>query len=173
MQECEACRKKQLGIIQELGCCFHICTWHWSVIKELVAAYEFENIVDEIHFFKEIKPRFVSEIEYLGYVSFAELSKAKETDSYELQKFWNNESQRMEKFIKANNGFYEYYKSGRTDKDELFFTRINNDLSNFLKAKPYDLESKATTSHDYLVATILALEKYQIYVQQQLSSSYL
>jgi hypothetical protein len=89
----------------------------------------------------------------------------KETDAFELQKFWNSEALRLEKFIKANQGFYDYYKKGETDKDEIYFRRDNSDFSNFLKARPYDLEHRAATSHDHLIANIIALEKYQIYVQ--------
>lgn len=169
MQDCEHCRKKQLYIMQELGCCFQICTRYWAIVRDHVAKYEFKNANEEIDFFRNIKPLFLSEIEYLGYVSFAELSKEKETDSNELEKFWNNEALRMEKFINANKSFYDYYKSGSSENDEIYFTRINSDLSNFLKAKPYDLDSNASTSHDYLVASILALEKYQTYLKQQIS----
>lgn len=153
--------------MQELDCCFQICTSYWAIVKDRVASCDFETINEEIYFFKKIKPLFTSEIEYYGFVSFAEITKEKEADPVELQRFWSNETLRMEKFIKANQDFYEYYKSGKSDKDAIFFTRENSDLSNFLKAKPYDLETNATTSHDYLVSGILALEKYQNYLQKE------
>ncbi len=115
VQDCEYCRKKQLDVIRELECCFQICTRYWAILRERVAGYEFDSTDDEIFFFKNIKPLFTSEIEYFGFVSFAELSKGKETDIRELQKFWYNESLRLEKFIKVNEDFYGYYKSGRTN----------------------------------------------------------
>lgn len=167
MQDCAHCREKHLYIIQELECCFQICTRYWSIVRDRAARYEFDTVRDEIDFFKNVKPLFTSEIEYLGFVSFAEFTKEKETDPCELKKFWAHESLRLDKFIKANKDFHDYFKNGRTDKDKIFFTRENNDLSNFLKAKSYDLECRATTSHDHLVASILALEKYQAYLQKQ------
>ena len=74
----------------------------------------------------------------------------------------------MEKFVKEQMAFYNYYKTGRTEFDEEYFLRANNDLSNFICARPYDLVERATTSHDHLVAKILALERFANYSVQRL-----
>jgi hypothetical protein len=79
------------------------------------------------------------------------------------------ESSRLEKFIKKNKMFYDYYKKGSREKDEEYFTRPNNDLSNFLEAKAIDLDSRASTSHDHLVTTIMALERYCEFAKEMLN----
>lgn len=168
VQDLEFCKKKVLDLHKEIECCFAICNNYWSVVKDKVARYEFVNVSDEIEFFKMLKPLFTSQIEYYGLVSFAELTESKITDPVELRRFWMRELLRREKFINKNKAFCDYYKNGNTENDEEYFTRANNDLSNFLEAKAHDLDSKASTSHDYLVATILALEKYSEYVSKKL-----
>jgi hypothetical protein len=41
-------------------------------------------------------------------------------------------------------------------------------VSNFSKAKVYDLDVRASTSHDPLVATLIALEGYSAFVELEM-----
>ena len=167
MQDLEHCRKKQLGKIEEIECCFQICSKYWSRIKVEVAAYKFKNDEDEIDFFKNWKPKFTSEIEYYNLIYHAELFKP-DMDIVELKKFWLKESQRLKKFINEHEEFYSYYKNEDAYKDALYFVRANSDFSNFSESKLYDMLVKACTSHDHLVAGIITQERYHEYVAKEL-----
>jgi hypothetical protein len=169
LQDLEHCKRKELDVHKEIECCFHICNNYWAQLKERIAHYEFNAEQEEIEFFKTIKPQFTSQIEYYGLLSFAELTNSKITDPIELRKFWLRESMRLEKFIKKNKSFYDYYKKHSRENDEEYFLRSNDDLSNLLEAKTHDLDSRASTSHDHLVATIIALENYYEYSKQKLT----
>jgi hypothetical protein len=100
----------------------------------------------------------------------AQLFKEDIKDPAEHEKFWLRELLRLEKFRNENQEFYEYYKKGYTDKDELYFMRANADLRNVLKAGAYDdINIAVATSHDWMVARIQALEKYSEYVRAELN----
>jgi hypothetical protein len=127
----------------------------------------FEDEKEEIDFFRSIKPKITSEVEYYSLLYHTELFKPVDGSS-EIMNFWDREAKRFERFVGENRMFYEYYRNGSIRKDKIFFTRSNNNLSNFPAAKVYDLEEKATTSHDHLVAQIIALERYHKYIEEQL-----
>ncbi|MEI9909759.1 MAG: RteC domain-containing protein [Bacteroidota bacterium] len=161
------CVSRKLLPITELECCFQVCSNYWEKIKHKVIAHSFSSEMDEILFFKMMKPLFTSEIEYYGLLCHAQLFKDSTTDIEDLRQFWLREIMRLEKFINENCSFYNYYKNGNDENDISWFTRANNDGSNFLKAKSHDLDSGAATSHDYLISTLLALEKYNKYAEEE------
>lgn len=169
-EDMEHCRRKELEWGVELECLFNICRRYWAMLQADVIGYEFEKMTEEIKFFKDIKPKFISEIIYCGLLSHAKLFKSSINDAEDLKKFWHAESLRLEKFRWENFIFYEYYKTGRTDKDWEWFTRENNDLRNFLSAGPYDLDEKASTSHDGLVSNLLAQERYVDYLKKEMKA---
>lgn len=170
LRELEHCKREEIGRGTELECCFNICNKYWAMLKHDVANYKFEREDQEIEFFKTIKPLFTSELEYCGLRSYAELFKESTNDPVILKQFWLKEAMRHAKFIEDNSEFYQYYKNGNKENDETWFIRDHSDLSNFLSARPYDLDERAATSHDYLVARIIALKKYAEYVEREIDN---
>ena len=162
------CRKKELGMQKEIECCFMIAEKYWSLLQEEVAKHEFKTAADEIIFFKTIKPLFTSEMEYYTLRYHAQLFKESMHDADMLKKFWLRESLRLERFYLENQEVYEYFKSGCTEMVEKFFTRANNDMSNALHANAYDVDCQVATSHDYMVARLAALERYQEYINDEI-----
>lgn len=167
LQDFGHCRKKQLPLIDEIECCFQICTKYWSQLKIEVSKYEFKSDADEINFFKNCKPKFTSEIEYYNLLYHAEIFKP-DIDIVELRKFWVKEGLRLKKFINEHEEFYSYYKNEDAYKDTLYFVRANSDYSNFSETRLHDMLVKACTSHDYLVSGIIAQERYNAYVDARL-----
>jgi hypothetical protein len=166
LQDMDHCKRKGFDTKREAECCFHIADKYWAILKHEVVHYDFSNEQDEIDFFRVIKPKFTSEIEYYNLVFHMSLPLPDDPVSHEY--LWRIEAQRLKKFIQSNQEFYDYYKSGRNDRDHEYFIRVNSDLSNFPKIKVYDMDSRANTSHDSLVASLIALERYDRYVAEQL-----
>ncbi len=162
------CQQKGLSQQEEIDCCFQISNKYWAILKNEVSNYEFETATDEVHFFKKIKPLFIAQIEYYGYLQHAQLYKESANDTKTLEEFWKRELNRLKKFIKKYEAFYDYYKNEETENDEYWFVRANSDLSNFSAASSYDLDANANTSHDHLISKIIALEKYSDYVKKEL-----
>lgn len=163
LQDMEYCRRKGLGSGMELECLFHICTRYWAILQSEAENYEFESEEEEVIFFKIMKPKFVSEKIYCGLVGNALLFTEGSNQPDELKKFWDKELLRLEKFTATNAGFYEYYKSGCTNRDSEWFTRKKDFLSN-------NPDEKAVTAQDQQVSTLLALERYAKYVMQEMKT---
>ena len=165
-QDLQRCKEKHIGWIERIECCYQVANKYWVLLRSEIGNYEFEKADEEIEFFKKCKPLFTSEIAYYELLYHVELFKPEKQD--ELQNLLLREKNRLTKFIWSNADFYEYYKAGETCNDEIYFVRINSDLSNFRNAPAHDVDEKAATSHDYLIAQIIALERYDKYVQQRL-----
>src|SRR5687767_8427834 len=105
-------------------CCFHKAERHWRVLADQVASIEFATPKEEIHFFKDFKPLFTSEIEYYNMVYHSEVFKPVEDPVGEL-KYWQRESNKLDLFVVANSEFYIYYKGGQTYHDKDWFVRAN------------------------------------------------
>jgi len=166
MADIDLVGKKGLTEVEVIECCFQVANTYWVRLREKLANYVFENNKEEIEFFKTIKPKFTSEIEYYNLLYHTQIFKP-EYDPIEIMKFWTREADRLNRFIEDNKLFYEYYKARDCTNDEIYFLRANNDLSNLKESKVYDLDSRAATSHDHLIATILALQRYEKYVRIQ------
>jgi hypothetical protein len=117
----------------------------------------FLSKLDEIDFYKRIKPLFKSQIEYYNLLYQAEILKPAELPG-EMKEFWIKEQQKLDRFIQDNLIMYLYHKNGATNRDEEYF---------FSGAS--ENENGKTIYHDDLIATLLALEKYATYAQSELS----
>src|SRR5947209_1480977 len=144
---------------------YEIADRYWIILSEKLATYKFQCHQEEINFFKEIKPLFTSEVEFASLVyqleSFTHLTEM------EHLSFLKKERSRFGRFKEKNKEFYQYYKEGRTDLDEIYFLRAHNMLNYFLHTRPYDLIISCCTSHDHLISTLLALEKYEAYLSKE------
>src|ERR1700738_2639938 len=136
--------------VERIQLCFNSSMRYWNKIKEFVKMHSFENEMEEIQFFKHIKPRFTGLIEYYIQIYRAHLfipSKANE----ERQIFWEHELQKIDRFYATHNAFYEYYKSGATSQDHRWFLRRGGEVRSFKKTAIYDMDTNAVTSHDWLI----------------------
>jgi hypothetical protein len=161
-------RQKGMEPGEETECFFGICTNYWTLLQKQVATYQFSNVKDEIFFFKKLKPLFTSEIEFYGLKHYAQLFKNSTTDYIELMAFLKREYGRLVKFRNEYEDFYHYYKGESIYNDKKWFVRANNDLSNMRAEDLAEVDMRSTTSHDWMVARILALEKYQDYVHVEM-----
>ncbi len=152
-------RAKSTNWEKEIENCFTIAMKVWKILQQKLEGFVFATDDEEIYFFKYIKPLFTSEVEYYNLLYHTRLF-LPQNDPVQAQAFWERESRRFQRFKEEHQEFYRYYQSGFTNKDVDYFIRANSDLSNYALAKVYDLYEYATTSHDHLVASILALEKY-------------
>ncbi len=152
LKDISFCRAKELAPLQEIECCFHMAERYWAMVRADLVNYEFEIEEEEIKFFKEIKPLFRAEAEYFSLRYHAQLFRD-QTTLEDQPAFWKREPLRLQKFRKENQDFFDYYKSGCKDKDALWFMRT---------------AEKESSSHDQLVTSLLALERYQKYVDQSM-----
>lgn len=163
----ELTKKKHLDEEKDIECCHQICSKYWQRLRHALSIYHFSSDAEEIDFFKNIKPLFISAIEFYNLLYHAHLFKPV-FDALEKEKFWLRESLRLERFTESNVDFYNYINAKHTTLDEVYFLRRNNADVDFPYTNVSEIERKISTSHDHLMSEYMALEKYKNYVQQQL-----
>ena len=167
LKEIEASRKSCITELEHVEHVFKIALIYWYKLKEQLNDFTFKNKDDEINFYKNVKPKFTSHIEYMILINHALLLVPVENKEFERE-FWEGELQILNRFKEKNAAFVNYYTCEKTHHDHQYFLPENYDLANFIVSRPYDTGTGFMTSHDHLVATYLAQEMYNDYVKKKL-----
>lgn len=144
----------------------HIVLKTLDQLREWVKTHHFENKQQEIEFFKSIKPTFSSKLIYFNEMFRMETEKP-EGSSKALSKYYNNEEKRINEFYKANLDFYKYYRSQNTSRDKQYFTRRKYDVKIGIDSYFFQSDFDFNTTHDFLVARIVANELLQQYLNKK------
>jgi hypothetical protein len=167
VRDINAILKKDSSDKEKMESCFRCGIEHWNRLKEKIKHEGFDSDAEEIHFFKDIKPRFTGEIEYYTQRYHAILF-LPESDKQAQQFFWDGELGRLEKFFGSYHVFFDYYKTGKTDQDSRYFLRRNSDGSNIAHANVFDMDQQTATSHDWLLTNMIGYEKYKKFVLEEM-----
>lgn len=120
-------------------------------LKQFAGAYKFNSESEEIKFFKEIKPVFLSQFFYYKKVFALRLFDSFK-DAKTRQANYYNVLKQLEKFVQKNLEFYEYCMTNTTYLDQHYFTR------NRQPHQSVDRDEMFTTGYDTKLAKILANE---------------
>ncbi len=128
----------------------------------------FEEIEKEIHLFKVIKPRLVCNFIYYKKLSEIEANShfSKSNKIKYLKKLQKEADDHGEKY----KSFYRYYYSKFTHKDKKYFLRNKRKSTRYHDSQLINYDFRVSTSHDHLVATILANDKLIIYIENLLEN---
>ena len=136
-------------------------------LKKLIAKNNFKSKSEEILFFKEIKPLFTSKFIYFNRVYKIEMKKPNGGNRI-LKKYYNNELLKLKAFFDNELEFYQYFRSGSTYLDYKYFLRGEFDIKLALDSYYFESDMSFATSHDFKVATILANDLIELYIENQL-----
>lgn len=136
-------------------------------LKKVILKSNFKSDLEEIHFFKDIKPQFTSRLVYYNAVYNIETKKPNGGNRI-LKKYYNNELIKLKAFFDNELEFYKYYRSGSTYLDYKYFLRGKFDIKMSLDSYYFETDTDFSTSHDYKVAKILANDLIQLYLENQL-----
>ena len=129
--------------LDRIKACFDTASVHWEKFSNTVRVLGFENPADEIHFFKFIKPRFTGLMEYYSQ-RYQALLFVSDGNSAKAHRFWKMQEYRIERFFARHHEFVRYYEEGETEMDEEYFLR-----------------EQTSSSHDWIVSRMIALNKYR------------
>ncbi|RYY72260.1 MAG: tetracycline regulation of excision, RteC [Chitinophagaceae bacterium] len=142
-----------------------LCKKAMAKLKNYISSYSFESVEDEVHFFKVIKPQFYSK--YIYFINVYNFIMQKPTGSDDFVKdYINYELTDLKRFFDHNHSFYQYYRSGSTLMDEVYFTRGGFDVH--VELEDFEEDELYSTSHDYKLSKIIANEKYQDFLNLEL-----
>ncbi|MBD1362968.1 RteC domain-containing protein [Mucilaginibacter sp. ZT4R22] len=143
-----------------------ICKKAMTKMKRFVSHYAFENVAEEIHFFKDVKPLFYSK--YIYFINVYNFLMQYPAGGEEAVKTYINfHMADLQRFFDNNKAFYQYYRSGGTQMDEVYFTRGGFDVQ--MELEDFEEDEQYSTSHDYKLSKIMANEKVQDYLNLELA----
>lgn len=136
-------------------------------LKAMVATAEMSSAAHEVHFFKNLKPLFVAEFIYWSKILGIEAAKPNAGQQI-LKEYYELELRELKTFVDQHADFYEYYRRKATYLDEKYFVRNQTDFKMTTDAQLYSYDTTFSTSHDALVAQILAHDRLEQYLLQSI-----
>lgn len=136
-------------------------------LKKFVVKHEFRSEIEEINFFKNIKPSLVSKFIYHNTILYIETRKPKSKKKH-LKKYLRKELKKVKNFSVDNWEFYKYHKMNNTIYDSEYFIRERSKVEFILFDHFYEIDQSFSTTHDYKVARIIANDLIQLYLEDQL-----
>jgi hypothetical protein len=168
LQDIREIEKKEYNTLQTSGLIIPLLENAFEELKSFIGNYSFENELEEIKFFKEIKPRLFSLLVYHSKVYNIEMrmptSSVDDKKAY-LQRVQN----RIKYFFDMNLDFHQYYRSGNTHLDCIYFLRGKPDIQLLLDSFYFERDSNFSTCYDFKVTKILANEMLAVYVDSKLA----
>ncbi len=124
---------------------------------------------EEINFFKNIKPLFVSRLIY--HIKVYNIETNRPNGSIKIKrKYLQVELNKLKNYFDENLDFYRYYRTGSNYLDHKYFVRGKQDIRLSLDAHVYELDPEFCTSHDFKISTILANDLLQVHLENELMS---
>lgn len=130
-----------------------------SRLKEFIRTYRFVSVEEEIHFFKDTKPTFLSQLLHQEKVFDLKLNQPC-ADKTQIQAFYNQSLEHLQQFARTNAKFYQYMLAGSTALDQEYFT-----------CKQVDSRQDDAwfhTRHDATLATLWANHMTTVFIQDEL-----
>ncbi|MBB3186760.1 RteC domain-containing protein [Microbacter margulisiae] len=138
-----------------------------SRLKSFIVDYKFKNNDDEILFFKEIKPDIFSKLIY--YVEIFNIESRRPMGVFELQhNYICQELEKLTLFFNEHLEFYQYYRMRSTLLDDKYFLRGKENLHLYQDSLMFYADPEFSTSHDYMVAKIIANDRLEAYLNTEL-----
>jgi len=142
-----------------------ICKKALMILKKFISSYFFEDMEDEILFFKQIKPLFYSQ--YIYYISLYNFLIKKPTGGDEnIKEYIAYELADLKRFFDHNQVFYQYYRTQSSHMDSIYFTRGCPDI--YSELEDFQGDEMFSTTHDYKLSKIIANERFQDYLSKLL-----
>ncbi|HET7118868.1 MAG TPA: RteC domain-containing protein [Hanamia sp.] len=135
-----------------------------STLKDYIINYKFTSQVDEINFFKNIKPRFLSQLFYFR--KAFEMQSNLPLGSIEDEKnFCLKELKKINEYQIENKEFLSYYRANSTFFDEVYFIRKEPDSWMLLNFDSSEIDLRFTTFYDLKISKILAFESLTQFIK--------
>lgn len=136
-------------------------------IRNIIANHQFKDDLEEINFFKEIKPKVYSRLIY--YVKLFNIESKRPRSSNKSQaKYLNNHIDKLQDYFNDNLEFHHYYRRNTTSLDEQYFLKGKVDIRLYPDMLHFFTDEQFSTSHDSTVATILAYDMLIVHLKTEI-----
>jgi hypothetical protein len=138
-------------------------------LKTYILKYKFNTQHDEIYFFKQLKPKFLSRLIYFNRIYIIETHKPHGGVKI-VRRYLNNELQKLKQYFDDNLEFYKYFRTGSNYLDHKYFLRGKHDIKLSLDSFYFETDQRFSTSHDFKVAKIISNDQVQVYLESELAN---
>ena len=136
-------------------------------MKMYVLAHPFEDVHQEIHFFKYCKPALLGRLLYYYRVFQIECGCPPCRVLADIH--YRQELERFKVFMERYLPFHQYYRSGATYRDDYYFCRKRDEISPEHGSFVLDEEAEFSTGYDRLAAKLIAVEMVFAYLDRRRS----
>ena len=135
-------------------------------MKEFISTYTFRDEVEEIEFFKVIKPRLFYRLIYYRKIYNIEMNRPVGVESQRA--YLIDEIKAITRYNAKRSDFVRYYRSGLTHMDSMYYLRGSIDTALYLESFHHERDPSFSTNCDFKVARILANELLIQYLTKEL-----
>lgn len=168
LQEVHKVEKMECGMKEKSELIIPLLEKRIEGLKIFISDYSFKDEAEEIYFFKEIKPQFLSLLVYYVEVYNIEMRIPAGSHDDKICHLSRVQS-RIKYFFDMNIDFYQYYRTGSTYLDHLYFLRGKVDLPLHYDSFSFERNTSFSTCCDYKLAKILANEMLASYLDTELA----
>jgi len=135
-------------------------------LKQFILSYKFRDEMEEINFFKEIKPKFCYRLIYYRKLYNIEMNRP--AGANKQKEYLSEELNEINKYNIKRLDFIRYYRSGASHLDSLYFLRGKMDTEQYLETFYFELDPNFSTNCDFKVAKILSNDMLSAYLMQEI-----
>ena len=135
-------------------------------LKQFILSYKFRDEMEEITFFKEIKPKFCYRLIYYRKIYNIEMNRP--AGANKQKEYLSEELNEINKYNIKRLDFIRYYRSGASHLDSLYFLRGKMDTEQYLETFYFELDPNFSTNCDFKVAKILSNDMLSAYLMQEI-----
>lgn len=155
--------------IKKINNCMEYCRQAELLLKDHILKKGFNELSDEIEFFKYIKPSFVSNGIYYAKLHSIETSRLPVSKKMTIA-FFKEQHKKIDHFAINNSNIWQYYNSGDVVHDHVYFTRVNNQHVLPFRISIHDIDHRYTSLYSCIISKFLANKKIEVYVQDKLDA---
>jgi len=155
-----------LNIIKQSDLSIILCRNLLYKFKKHVVKNKFENVDSEIVFFKQIKQVPLSNLIYFSELRSFETRFPRGNNGVQ-KKFINKKINKLNRFFVYNMDFVQYIEQDKVYQDDRYFTRAYFNKLNVTQSKYYFRDPDFSTSHDLLLAKVMANKNLIVYLESR------
>lgn len=160
---------EQYEPIKSSQLCIDVCLKVLEKLRDIIQKHKFKTQHEEIKFFKEDKPKFLSQLIY--HHKIFKIESRKPNGGHKIKrKYYLKELEKLKYYFDCNLDFYRYYRTQSNYLDHKYFLRRKHDIRLTVDSFFFEADERFCTSHDFKVAKILAHDRLQVYLEGELSN---
>lgn len=130
--------------------------------------HSFENLEEEINYYKCIRPKILREKIYYAELYYLE-SRKPNKDKQSIEQYLNDHLKSNDQYFDRNRAFYNYYLTGQTHHDQLLFVTLP-ESSILAYGGVIEHDSFLSQGYSLILARLQALEILNSYIQNEINA---